>query len=171
MPKVLITLDKGLEKIELYCIGFSTIIFAVIMFANVVLRNFFQMGLAWSNEVSSYLNIFAVYLAISAGFKYKDHVGVTAFVDFCIPKKIRKHFDTLSNAICIVFCVIVCYFSCKMVSNSMNTGQVSLVLQIPLWLIYLCMVLGMVGSIIRLIMEIVKIYYKDKEIEGGAKKC
>ena len=60
------------------------------MFANVVLRNFFQSGLTWGNEISSYLNMLAVFVAAGAGFKYGSHVGVSVVVDYCVPKFLHK---------------------------------------------------------------------------------
>lgn len=166
MPKYLRTIDKVMDKIELYVIGISTCAFALLMLVNVILRNVFNGGIAWANEMSSYLNILGVYLAISAGFKFGDHVGVEAFVDYAIPKKLRKHFHALSNLICIIFCGGVAYYSFKMVLNSIMTKQVSLVLHFPIWIVYSFIMVGMIASVIRLIMNIVKIYYKGGE--GGA---
>lgn len=169
MPLFLEKLDKVMDKIECYCVGYATIIMTLIMFINVVLRNFFHSGLVWGNELSSYLNILAVFVVISAGFKHGSHVGVDAFVRI-LPKKIKKAVNIVTKICILIFCVLVSYLSIKMVIA--QTNQVSPVLNIPLSLIYGFMVIGMIMSSIRVIMEIVKDITGDVEdLPGGDLEC
>jgi TRAP-type C4-dicarboxylate transport system permease small subunit len=185
MPGFLKKLDKVMDAIEQNCVGVATIIMVAVMFINVVLRNLFQNSLVWGNEVSSYLNIFAVYIAVSAGFKYGTHVGVSAFVDFVVPKKLRKPVAILTQLIILVFTVIIAWLAIRMSLAQYNSGQVSPVLKFPIWAVYGFVVLGMIGSVIRIIMEIVKIGANEvgpgaptiekgvpsAATEGGGKVC
>lgn len=172
MPKTVEKIDKAMEIIERNCVGFATLGMVAIVFINVILRNFFESGLVWGNELTSYLNIFAVYIAISAGFKYGSHVGVSAFVDFIIPKKLRKPVSVLTLIIILFFCGMVFYLAIKMSVAQLETGQSSPVLSIPLWTLYGIMGVGMAMSCVRVIMEIIKIVIPNDGIDqGGAGIC
>ena len=170
MPSFLEKLDKGMDVVERNIVGYATLIMVIILFINVVLRNFFHSGLVWGNEISSYLNILAVYIAVSAGFKYGSHVGVSVVVDYVVPKKLRKPVSILTQLIILFFCGLVAYLAIRMSTAQFVSGQVSPVLKVPLWIIYGIVVLGMTMASIRVIMEIIKILYKGKP-DGGEAAC
>ncbi|MDF3000639.1 MAG: TRAP-type C4-dicarboxylate transport system, small permease component [Bacillota bacterium] len=163
--------DHRLEIFEKNVVGYATIAMVLIMFINVVLRNFFQSGLVWGNEVSSYLNILAVYIAVSAGFKYGSHVGISVVVDYVIPRKLRKGTSVLTNLISLSFCILILYMGCRMMSAQMASGQSSPVISLPLWVVYGFLTLGMLLSAIRIIMEIIKIIINDTKVSGGGEAC
>lgn len=118
--------------------------------------------MSWGNEVSSYLNVLAVYIAVGAGFKYGSHVGVSVFVDYVIPKKMRKGVSVLSEILVLIFCGMGMIFAIRMAMLQMHMGQVSAVLRMPLWIIYGIIMLGMLLSCIRVIMNIVRIVKNDR---------
>lgn len=157
MPVFLKKLDKIMDEIEIKSVGYTTIAIALIMFANVVLRNVFKKGLVWGNELSSYLSIFAVFMAVSAGFKHNSHIGVDAFVRI-LPKKAQKLLEIIAKICSLVFCVLISYLSVRMVIAQFK--QVSPVLKIPFSVLYGIMVVGMIMASIRIIMEIIKIIRK-----------
>jgi C4-dicarboxylate transporter DctQ subunit len=170
MPSSLAKLDKILETIESNVVGYATIFMVIILFVNVVLRNFFHSGLVWGNELSSYLNILAVYFAVSAGFKYGSHVGVSAFVDFVIPKKLRKGTAVFTRLITFAFCAFVLIFAYRMSAVQFANGQVSPAMSFPLGAVYAILFAGMLFSCLRLIMEIVKLVKVDAA-QGGEPSC
>ena len=135
MSSFLKKFDTGLERFESTCIGYATLAMVLIMFVNVMMRNFFHSGLVWGNEISSYLNIFAVYVAVSAGFKYGSHVGISVVVDYVVPKFLRRGTAALTNLISLAFCVLMIVMGSRMIMAQMATGQASPVLHVPLWLI------------------------------------
>jgi len=172
MPLIIEKIDKVMDTVERNCVGFATLGMVAIIFTNVVMRNFFHSGLVWGNELTSYLNIFAVYIAISAGFKYGSHVGVSVFVDFVLPKKIRKSVSVITQFIILLFCMLVSYLAVKMSMAQFASGQVSPVLTVPLWIIYGIVVIGMIMSSLRIIMVIIKIINKRETLsQGGEASC
>ena len=167
MPKFLQKLDAIMERIEKNIVGYATIIMALLVFMNVVLRNTAKFSFPWVNEVASYLNILAVFIAVSAGFKYGSHVGVEAVVGL-FKGKTRIILDIIAKALCLVFCAFIAFEGVRMVLAQMASGQVSAVLKIPIWIIYFFIVVGMIMSVIRLIMEMIKTSHgikEDDEIE------
>jgi TRAP-type C4-dicarboxylate transport system, small permease component len=164
-------LDHVLDIVERNLIGYATILMVAVMFVNVVLRNFFHSGLVWGNEASSYLNMFAVYIAVSAGFKYGSHVGISVVVDYLVPKKLRKGTAVLTNLISLSFCIFLVFIGFKMVMAQMMTRQASPVMHFPLWVVYAFLTVGMLLSSVRLIMEIIKIIDKNHDVNGGGAAC
>ncbi len=162
MPSFLKKLDGAMEFVERNVVGWATLVMVAILFINVVLRNFFHSGLVWGNELSSYLNILAVYIGISTGFKYGSHVGVSVIVDYVVPKKVRKPVAVLTEIITLIFCALVGYFAMMMCMKQMSTGQVSPVMKFPLWVVYAFIVAGMVMSCVRQIMEVCKVLVNEK---------
>lgn len=172
MPKYLQKFDHLLDLIEETVSGYAMLAVAVILFINVVLRDFFHSGLVWGNELSSYLNILAVFLAGSAGFKYGTHVGVSAFVDYVIPKRFRRFFALVTQLFIFGFTMLVFSLGLKMAVLQFAQHQTSPVLQFPIGLVYLFAALGMLGASIRTIMQIVKLFYRGDSAhadsgEGG----
>ena len=180
MPSGLKKLDRILDKFEENVVGIATLAMVLVIFINVVLRNFFSTSLPWGNEVSSYLNVLAVYIAVGAGFKYGTHVGVSVVVDNVFPKKWRKGIDVITEVFVLIFCGMGVVFAIRMAMLQMHMGQVSAVLRMPLWIIYGIIMVGMILSCIRVIMNIVRIIKDDKignetdraieELEANAEK-
>lgn len=170
MPNYLKKLDHVMDILEQNISGYASIAVAVILFINVILRGFFHSGLVWGNELSSYLNILAVFAVLGAGFKHGTHVGVSAFVDYVVPQRFQK-FATLLTYLCILaFAGLCCFLAVRMSLKQFGQNQVSPVLQIPIGFLYLIAAVGMLFSIIRVVMEIVKLFYKeDPACEDGGK--
>lgn len=167
MPNCLKKLDHVMDLIERYVTGYATLAVAVILFINVVLRNFFQSGLVWGNEISSYLNILAVFFATSAGFKSGAHVGVSAFVDYVVPKSLRKPTAVVTYLLVLAFLALASVLGVRMAVKQFAQQQVSPVLHFPIGGLYVIAALGLIASFIRVVMEIVKLYYPNAA-EGGA---
>lgn len=177
MPKPLIELDRILDFIEKYVVGYSTIIFAVLLFVNVVARRF-GAAMAWVGELVIYLNMLGVFIIIASGFKFGSHVGVSAFIEFIVPKKLQKYFDEISYAFVGVFCIIFGYESIRMSVAQVETGQLSSLLHIPLALIYGLCAVGMLFALMRTVMNMAKKVNEIREAkandmltrEGGKEK-
>ena len=167
MPSGLKKLDHVMDKLEENIVGIATLLMVLIIFINVVLRNFASTSLSWGNEASSYLNIIAVYLAVGAGFKFGDHVGVSVFVDYVFPKKWRKGLDVITELVNLAFCGMCVVFAIRMMMLQAQMGQVSAVLRMPLWIIYGVIMVGMIFACVRIIMNIVRIVKNDKLSAGS----
>ncbi|MDD3164259.1 MAG: TRAP transporter small permease [Oscillospiraceae bacterium] len=174
MPKFLTAIDRVMDVFEKYIVGFATIAIAIIMFINVILRNFAGGGLAWAFEASSYLNMVAVFIAAGAGFKYGTHVGVSVVVDYVIPKKLHKFSTLITQLLILAFTVMFCAFAFKMAVYQLAQNQLSSTMRMPIGYLYGVIGVGMADGAIRVIMEIVKLFYPHKEElkpEGGAAAC
>lgn len=89
--QVLNGIDKVFGVIEKYITAFALIVFTVVIFCNVVGRYVLLNSIPWAEELSRYLNIFLVYIALSAGIKTDAHIGVDAVETLLAPKQFHKY--------------------------------------------------------------------------------
>lgn len=138
-------------------------IMAVVVFIQVIFRFVVKASLPWSEETSRYLLVWITFLGASAGVKTGAHVGVEA-VTLMLPYKLRKMVNLLGIAICVFFSVAVCVFSLGIISTQVEMAQVSPAMQIPMWIPYLAIPVGMILMTIRYIQSTVKVF---KELKAG----
>ncbi|MTI62063.1 MAG: TRAP transporter small permease subunit [Firmicutes bacterium] len=79
---------------------------AVFIFAQIVFRNFFSIGLSWTNELSRFLNISLVFLMLPVLLKEEDHVKI----DFIISRLPEKIEIIIKSVISIITCFFGIYF-------------------------------------------------------------
>lgn len=170
MPNYLKKLDHIMDILERNITGYATLAVAIIMFINVVLRNFFHSGLVWGNEISSYLNILTVFVAASAGFKSGAHVGVSVVVDFVVPKNLHKTAALITNLCVLAFLGLVTFLGVRMAAKQFIQHQLSPVLNVPIGALYVIAAVGMAASFIRVVMEIIKLYYPESPASGDSGK-
>lgn len=170
MPNFLKKLDHVMDILERNIVGYATILIAIIMFINVVLRNFFQSGLVWGNELSSYLNILAVFVAASAGFKSGAHVGVSVVVDFVVPKPLQKTATLITHLCVLAFLGLTSFLGVRMAVKQFIQHQVSPVLKFPIGALYVIAAVGLIASLIRVVMEIIKLYYPENTTSDDSGK-
>ena len=69
LKKAVSAIDKGFGVIEKYITAVALVIFTIVIFCNVVGRYLLLSAIPWAEELSRYLSIFLVFIAISAGIK------------------------------------------------------------------------------------------------------
>jgi C4-dicarboxylate transporter DctQ subunit len=154
--KIVDRIDCTFEFIEKYLTGFALIAFTIIIFANVIGRYVFLKGFTWAEEASRFLNIWLVFIAISAGLKYKSHIGIDAFVQLAIPIKYHRAIGVLINIVVLIFSILIGYQGFGLVSKVGRMKQASAALQIPMAIPYAAIPVGMTMLAVRAILEILK---------------
>lgn len=75
---------------------------AILIFTQIVFRNFFSIGLSWTNELSRFLQISLVFLMLPVLLKKEAHVKID-FIISRLPEKIRIIIRSLTS-------VLTCFF-------------------------------------------------------------
>lgn len=165
-------IDKGFELLEKYLGAIALLIFTVVIFANVVGRKVFNNSISWAEELSRYLNIMMVFLAISAGIKYDSHIGVDAVETLLIPKPFHKYMDILRFLITLGFCVLTAWLGCKLALQVSALKQVSPALRIPMWVPYVALPVGLFMAGIRSLIRILQLIIgPDPEASADEKEA
>lgn len=102
----------------------------------------------WCEELARYLMIYIAFLGIGVAAKNNEHFKMTVFVSL-LPPPLKNIVEFLSNLITVVFLGVMTYLSFKFVSRQYVVGQVSAALKLPMWIVYLSIVLGMFDMMVR----------------------
>lgn len=151
-------LNRYIDLFEKYSI---TILFAVatlMLFTNVILRYFFDTGLIWILELVQYLFAWVVLIGAAHGVKTGIHLGIDILLER-MSKKIRKVTLIIAILACIIFVAIIDYNSFIYTYKIYQWGDITEDLQIPQWIPYLSIPIGlslMLYHFITIGLEIIK---------------
>lgn len=152
-------------RIEYFVASYFTLLMIAIMCMNVVLRYGFNFAFGWGDEIVRYLNLYAAFFGISAGMKYGIHIGITAFVDTVIPKVVRKYVRLFAELVLLVFCLTIVYCGFILTYKQFMMHQISPALQIPMYIMYAVIPVGMIFTSIQCLIKIfgIKDWKNDAE--------
>lgn len=143
--KVLSWLDENLEA------AFAAALLASIVFfiiAQIFMRYVVGNSLSWTEETILWAFVWFIWIGISYAFKERRHVKVTVFVDF-LPDKIKMALEVLIDLLIILFFVILIWQSYKLITLPYVLSQKSVVLNLPISLLYASAPIGALLSVYR----------------------
>jgi C4-dicarboxylate transporter DctQ subunit len=150
------------EKLDHYLEIFSVTVMTIAMaaatlaaFANVVLRYIFNASLTWAADLTSSLFIWSALFGAAYGFKIGMHLGVTAVIQK-LPAKIAKWL--LSGTLVIILGYLICliFWGYDFVKFNYDMEMVSVDLNVPYWIIYLCVPISMAISAYQVLLKLIK---------------
>lgn len=124
-----------------------------VMMAQIVARNLFN-SMTWPEEFSRYCYIWTVFLSLGYTIKKGNMLKVGLVMDL-LPTKIRRAIEILANLIILAICVVFFRYAITYAGIIHKTGQISPAMHIPMWIMYLCTVLGFALASIRTAQQIV----------------
>jgi C4-dicarboxylate transporter DctQ subunit len=137
--------DNFEEYIILLLLPFMTIVVLVATFA----RYTGLFSIFWSEELARYTMVYLGYVGISLAMKHKAHIGVTALTDKITSRAGKRVILILQTAIILAFWAIISAFLFTMISKQFAIGQQSPALEIPIWIPYAAVPLGMILLAVR----------------------
>jgi len=81
-----------------------------------------------------------------------------------MPEKIQTLFLIIGNLICVVFSLIVTWEGIKLIRMFYEIGEESLILRVPMHLVYIALPIGMILFAVESIREIISAIKKRKDI-------
>ncbi len=158
-------LIKLLEWIENSIAVFSMATVSLLVFGNVISRYGFNYTPIWSEELSRFLVVWSIFIGVSIGVRKNQHIGVDALIRF-LPHKLLLASEILLNLIGVVVIGILVYTSLEFIQQTMEFGQLSPAMRIPMYIPYIAMPVGLTLSIIHFIHNIVKLLTNPGEAES-----
>ena len=128
----------------------------ILAFVNVIARYVFNASIVWAGELTTYLFIWMTLFGASYGFEVGMHISFKALVRL-FPPKIYKAIALFSHFVILIFLVMLVYLGIQLVKFDYITGQVSIDLQIPFWIIYLVVPITMATASWRVFVKIIDI--------------
>ncbi len=140
-----------LDRLEEILIGSLIAGATLLIFAAVVQRYavgvpalypyFYDIDLTWAQELCVYMFVWMAKFGAAYGVRTGIHVGVDVLVNYLEPKN-RRPLVLFSLFCGALFTFIVGTMGAKFVIELYPTGQVSPDMEMPRWIIFLCVPLG-----------------------------
>ena len=141
--------------------GLMLIIFPImcILIFVMTLSRIFGIGtdyMVWAEEASRYLMIWMAFLAVVSAARSSSHFRMGAVVDN-LPPKFSKLIKTLANLLTIAIMIILLYHGYRLLNRQIASGQTSPVLNIPIWIPYLAIPVGMLGLLAHTVIHQIRL--------------
>lgn len=143
---------KWLDKIEEMSITIAIFIATIVIFVNVILRNFGE-STSWAEELVRYLFIFITFIGSSVCVRKGAHLGVDVLPDL-LPARLNTFIQIVVNVAAILFLCIFTWLSFQVVQFSYSVGQLTPALRLPIVVVYAVILIGMFLMLIRYIQSI-----------------
>lgn len=150
-------LDRILTRFEILVITVGFAAATLLLFTNVVLRYVFNTGFVWVLELVQYLFAWVVLIGAAHGIKAGIHLGIDILTTKFAPAT-QRWLGLASLAVCLTFSISVLWLSIEYTYKIWQWGDLTLDLQIPQWIPYLAIPIGLSLMTYRLLQVGVKIW-------------
>lgn len=100
-----------------------------------------SIRLTWAQELCIYLFVWMAKFGAAYGVRTGIHVGVDILVNR-LPPMWRHRMVLIGLGCGVLFTAFVGWLGARLVLHLFHSGQVSAVMEAPMWLVYLCLPLG-----------------------------
>ncbi len=153
--KLLNFLDKILTFFEEWTLFISVIVALVALFVNVVLRYGFNYSLAWSEELVREVIIYTTFIGCSAAIKNRSMIKIDASVQL-LPR-FKMPLTYFSNFATMIFAGMMIYYGWLMMLLQYRTQQKTIIMEIPLVILYA--ILPLMG--VMMLIRAIQVVYQD----------
>jgi C4-dicarboxylate transporter DctQ subunit len=131
-------LDRALSRLEEIAVSVLLVAATLLTFTQVITRYALGTTLSWGEELIINMLIWAGLIGSSLALRMGIHIGVDLFVKK-FPPRVAKALTLLALTLGLGFCVSLAVLSVRFVIFLMSSGQMSIGLDIPMWIPYLCL--------------------------------
>ena len=156
--------DAGLTFFENWTLFTTVMVGLVSLIINVILRYGFNYALAWSEELIRHIIIYTTFIGCSAAIKNRNMITIDALPQM-VPR-LKVPLTYVSHLATLVYSVVISIFGYNMALLQAATHQKTIILQIPLVILY-C-VLPLMG--VMMFIRTIQIIYEDVNTHFVAKE-
>ena len=156
ISRILDILDRALSWFEEWSLYLCVMVGMISLFCNVVLRYGFNYTLAWSEELIREIIIYTTFIGCSAAIKNRSQITIDVVVQL-VPR-LRIPLAYVSNVAVLAYSVFMLTLGTEMAAQQAQTDQATILLEIPLVVLY--SILPLMGAMmgIRTIQNMWKDY-------------
>ena len=155
MLKFLKIIDKILAFFEEWTLFVATMLGLLVLFVAVVLRYTISYTIPWSQEIVREVIIYTTFIGCSVAVKNRAMLKIDALTQ--VVPKLKTVCDYISNLGTLIFSLIIIKYGWAMVIQQFRTHQYTIILQIPIYLLYL--ILPVMG--ILMLIRVIQVLYED----------
>jgi len=153
--KILDFLDKILTFFEEWTLFVSVMVALIALFVSVVLRYGFSYSLAWADELVREVIIYTTFIGCGAAVKNRSMIKIDASVQLF--PKLKMPLTYFSNFVIMIFAGMMIYYGWLMVALQHRTEQKTIIMEIPLVILY--MILPLMG--VTMMIRAIQVIYQD----------
>jgi TRAP-type C4-dicarboxylate transport system permease small subunit len=127
----------------------------LLIFGNVFMRYIMNASLSWGEELTLWLFVWFLWLGVSYAFHTGDHVRITVLRDV-LDDRARLFADVLIALLVLGFLLVVTAECIKLMMMPFVASQTSVVLGLPIPILYASAPVGAALSAIRVIQHLIR---------------
>jgi C4-dicarboxylate transporter DctQ subunit len=131
----------ALSWAETTFVGGALAFASALLFVNVVLRYWFLAPISWAEELTLYVMVWIVFIGSSVAIRTRGHIAIDLLPLVLKPAARRRLAIFVAIAV-LLFLAVFFYYSGQHTLRVRASGQVTPVMQAPMWLAYLAMPTG-----------------------------
>lgn len=162
MKKFFTILDLGVAAINKNMAVVGIVMGVILAFSNVVLRYLFDASLTWAHELTNYLFMWGALFGAAYGFKKGIHISVTILIAQ-FPPAIAKAMLIFSHTLSFIYLAVMSFFGYQLVVLIADFGEMSVDLNIPMWIPNLVLPLAFGGAAFRAGEKIYEVSVTDAD--------
>ncbi len=143
---------QGLRTIAVWVVVACFVYMTLAVLAQVFGRYVFNYSISWTEETAKFAQIWVVLIGAGITMRRGLHVAVDVLAAM-LPLNLARALMVLVAAGCLWFLGIVIYGSLPLIELGWKF-ETSPVLQIPMWIIYLCLPLGAIYFGIEIVLSV-----------------
>ena len=156
MKRIFTPIGKTIGFINQSIAAFGIAAGVALAFYNVVARYVFNSSLTWASELTIYLFLWSTFFGAAYCFKQDAHISISVLLDKVSPP-VAKALMLLSHIITLVFLVAVSYYGYQYLQLVIELEEMSIDLEIPMWIPYLVIPISFAFAAYRVSEKIVAI--------------
>ncbi len=125
-------------------------------FANVVARYVFNYSITWASELTVYLFLWGMFFGAAYCFKIDGHISIGLLVEN-VSKKSAKILMLFTRTVTFAYLAIVSFYGYKYLEFVIELEEMSIDLEIPMWIPYLVIPVSFAFGAYRVGEHIVKL--------------
>lgn len=151
MP-ILKWLNANLERLLI-----ATLLAGIVLliFGNVFMRYIMNASLSWGEELTLWLFVWFVWLAVSYAFKQYEHVRITVIRDLWGIRG-QRVLDIVVDLLILAFFAVLIFECVKLILLPFVASQTSVVLGIPIPILYASAPVGAALASFRVLQHLIK---------------
>ncbi|MFF0990649.1 TRAP transporter small permease [Kocuria nitroreducens] len=150
------------NSIEEYLGGVLLGVMVVVVFLQVIARYVFGDSFAWSEELARYCFIWLIYVTLGAVVLNAQHITVDAVVSR-LPEGMRRGWEQAIQVIILALNIFLIVYGMILVLRVADLGQLSAALQMPMWLVYAAVPVGLLLATVRTVQTSIAIWRPNPE--------
>jgi TRAP-type transport system small permease protein len=159
MKKIFYIMDKSMD----YFVSFLMFLLVIIGGTQVLCRYAFNYSLTWSEELSKYMLVWLVFLAMGIGLRRQAHLGMNVVV-MKFSMGVQKIFGLFTCLLSMIFGGVIVYFTSQLIQVA--AFQTTPALEISMAVIYYGMLFGGLYTFIVGLRFLIAGFLNHKQTQG-----